>query len=529
LPRAGEWAQVAAAQAAELLAFDRAARLYRLSLEYSPDARELRIKLGEALANAGRGAEAARAYLAAREGASAVESRVLQRRAAEQFLLSGHVDEGCAHMREVLRGLGMDLPSSPSSAMAAFLWGRTRLRLRGLHWKERAATELAPEVLERVDTCWSVARGFNMIDVLVSQQFHTRHMLLALEAGEPHRIARGLAIEPTIVSATGNFARGDEMIEKAAALAERLGDPHALGIVALQSGTVDFMRGRFAAARGLFERAERLFRDRCTAMSCELATAQALQHYSLFYLGELALLAHLVPEQIRQAEERGDLFTALNGRITYSNLAWLIADDIEGARRAVDDALARWSSAGFHVQHFAALTARVNIELYAGDGAAAWRWMEAQWHALKRSILYRVQSSRMEAHSLRGRAALAAATVAGPARGERLQQAEKHARALAAGALPHTGGLALLLRAGAAALAGDGTRAAAELDAAIAAFDGSDLALYAAVARHRRGQLGDGENGRALRDGAIQFLRAQKVQVPTRIIRMLAPGFPDDE
>src|SRR5205814_5092344 len=214
--------QKAAAQAAETLAFDRAARLYRLSLEYRPEARELRIKLGDALANAGRGAEAARAYLSAREGASAVESRILQRRAAEQFLFSGHVDEGRAHMGQVLRALDMDLPRSQSRSMLALVWGRARLRMRGLGWVERPEAEVPPSQLERIDACWSVAHGFGMIDILVSHQFHTRHMLLALAAGEPFRVARGLAIEPTVVSVTGNFKRGEELVEKAQALAERI-------------------------------------------------------------------------------------------------------------------------------------------------------------------------------------------------------------------------------------------------------------------------------------------------------------------
>ena len=269
----------------------------------------------------------------------------------------------------------------------ALVWGRARLRLRGFAFREREAAEVAPELLERIDACWSVAHGFGMIDVLVSHQFHTRHMLLALEAGEPHRIARGLAIEPTIASAGGNFVRGEELVARATSLAERLDSPHALGLTMMEAATLKFMHGDFKQARELFERAEQMFRDRCTGVASELATTQALLQYSLFYLGELALLGQLVPTQIRQAEEHGDLFAALLAKISYSNLYWLLSDDVEGARREADDAVARWSSDGFHVQHFAALTAQVNIELYCGDGAAAWRRVEAQWRALEGSNL----------------------------------------------------------------------------------------------------------------------------------------------
>ena len=67
--RAADYAQMAAEQAAAGLAFDRAARLYRLALEFKPQndpgRGELTCRLADALANAGRGIKAAKLYLAA--------------------------------------------------------------------------------------------------------------------------------------------------------------------------------------------------------------------------------------------------------------------------------------------------------------------------------------------------------------------------------------------------------------------------------------------------------------------------------
>src|SRR5262249_50402795 len=76
--RASQYAAVAAGEAEVALAFDRAARLYRLALELQPpegeNSRPLILRLAQALANAGRGREAAEAFSRAIAGANAAET-----------------------------------------------------------------------------------------------------------------------------------------------------------------------------------------------------------------------------------------------------------------------------------------------------------------------------------------------------------------------------------------------------------------------------------------------------------------------
>src|SRR5262249_4550753 len=161
--------------------FDRAAHLYRLSLEWrradDPENRVLRAKLGDALANAGRGAEAAAAYLAATVDANAAEALDLRRRAAEQYLRSGHVDEGLAALRDVLAAVGMKLSETPNHALASLLFRRAQSRLRGLRFSERDSSQVAPQDLTQIDICWSAALGLSMVDTIRGADFQTRHLL----------------------------------------------------------------------------------------------------------------------------------------------------------------------------------------------------------------------------------------------------------------------------------------------------------------------------------------------------------------
>jgi hypothetical protein len=140
LERAGAHYAHAARTAAQALAFARAARLYRQSLDLCPvesdERRELQVQLGHALTNAGRGHEAALAYLGGTKGADAGQSLELRRLAATQFCISGHIDDGRRLFRELLAQVGVRMPSDTLSIRSSLLVRRVRLRLRGLGFTE---------------------------------------------------------------------------------------------------------------------------------------------------------------------------------------------------------------------------------------------------------------------------------------------------------------------------------------------------------------------------------------------------------
>jgi hypothetical protein len=134
------------------------------------------------------------------------------------------------------------------------------------------------------------------------------------------------------------------------------------------------------------------------------------------------------------------------------------------ARAEVDEAMQRWTFQGYHVQHWYELIARTQIDLYTGDGEAAWARVEDQWSSLERSNLLRLQHTRIVALHLRARAALAAAMdQSGTARDQRLRVASACARRLVGQGDGWNRALAAMVQAGIAAVAGQREQAAASL------------------------------------------------------------------
>ena len=129
LARAGPHAARAARSAAEALAFDRAAELYGRALQWG---QPVHGDLAVALANAGRGREAAEAFLAAAEAGPPSLAFDLRRRASEEYLKTGHVREGMAVLEVVLDAIGEHMAPTPWRATLRLLRRRAAIHLRGL-------------------------------------------------------------------------------------------------------------------------------------------------------------------------------------------------------------------------------------------------------------------------------------------------------------------------------------------------------------------------------------------------------------
>ena len=530
LTTAGHYYGLAADQASESLAFDRAVKLYRHALELGPGdteaERRVLARLGDALANVGRSVEAAHAYQRAAVHADQAELIDLQRRAAYQFLVSGHIDEGLSAYGAILDPMGLSLPSTPRRALLRLLLSRARLRLRGLGFSEHAAAQVPREKLELIDIFRSVAVGISIVDVIRGADYQTRSLLLALEAGEPLRIALALGWEAVHVACQGRptWRRTERLVAAAAGLADRIAHPHALGMASLSAGAAEFLIGRYHAGNEFLNRAEAIFKDRCTGVIWELDTARIFGLWSLFYLGRLVELRERCQEIFHEARERGDRYMVATPGPFVGAVVRLGDDDVEGARRFAREALGQWSHQGFHIQHLNFYYGNLYIDSYAGDAVGAWQRITETEPLLESSLLLRIQQVCADVIQHTGRGAVSLAVVATD-RKPLLRRAEKSARRLERQQTAWAVALARLIRAGAASVRGDVIRAEGLLADAAERFDSADMGLFAASARRQLGHARGGDEGRVLIEQADAQMRAQSIRDPARMAACLVPGF----
>jgi serine/threonine protein kinase len=526
--RAAIHAEAAARKATSALAFDRAALFYRHAIELmpgAPNAVDLKIRLGDALANAGRPAEAAKEYLEAAKTTAASRALELQQVAGAQLLMGGHIKEGLEVFRTVLEASGFKLARGPRRALLSLVLRRLLIRMRGLEFTERDATQIPAYELLRIDVCHVVAAGLGAVDLIRAADFQAQHLLLALRAGEPVRASRAISFEAAQVATRGGPVRkrAAPILAKAEALAARLGQPHAIGLSFWAGGVAAYSMGEWKRAAERCERAAEILREECTGVMWELTVANRFLLAALLYLGDIAEISRRVPVLLSTALEQGNIFAATDLR-TRLNLLWLAADSPDRARQEVIDALQQWTHEGFHLQHYTSLHALTQIELYTGDGEVAWKHFAGQWKALRRSMLLRVQALRIEAWFLKARTALSAAAVSPQDRATLIKVADRLAAKIEREEMAWSQPLAATIQAGVAALRGDEARVPVLLVAALAGFEKADMALYAAAARRLLGQVTPGDEGRQLVAQADQWMQRQQIKNPARMAIMLAPG-----
>jgi hypothetical protein len=523
--RAAPWCLRAGDAAMATLAFDRAIRHFGDALARGAPPYETRLRLAGALAAAGRGAESARVQLAAAPLAPLDLAQQLRGEAALNLLLQGRFDEGVGVLKDALERIGQPLAVSPWRALVSVLWRRAWLRLRGRAFTRRAAATIDLALLARIDTLWCASVGLGTFDPLRSADAHARGMMLALRAGEPLRVARVVSMEllHTAVGGSRAQARTHALTRESLALAAEVDDPRVTAASTLNRGIAAFLEGQFAEARVLMERADDELRTRCAGATWERDTLNRFYVRVLTCLGDLAAIVPFTRAVVRDAEERGDGRISAHVRLRTLHLVQLCDDAPEGAAEELDALLEQVSGAGFQFQHVVHMLARAELDLYEDRPGDAWNRVASTWPKVVRTMLLRVQVTRVECAYLRGRCALAtcaALPATDPRRAALFAEAERERNTLLAESVPWATAIAALLDAATANLHGKAD-AASLLARAADQLDKADMRLLAMSAR----LVSDAWATRADDpSGARAWMEAQGVQDPDRLARLYVPG-----
>lgn len=527
--RAGGWRYgiIAADRAAAALAFDRAAALYRKLLDIMPadvDRSAFLMKMADALANAGHGIEAAKAYgEAAANPAFADRLHALQR-AAGQYLRSGYMDDGLTIAKQVLGEVGLKWHESSISALLSLLMRRTWLRIRGMKFTEQDPASIPRSTRIKMDALWSLGHGLGGVDTVRGAEFHIRHLHLALQAGDPYRVGRGLAWESILNAAeggTGGRRRGRAQVALGHDLAKKLGNEHAAAWSWAAEGYNNWCDGRWDDALACNEKAAKGYREECLDITWELGSVYAwCWGPVLCYSGRLTELRALISQVEREFGQLGDLYTLVTLRTVVKPWLTLADGEPERARRESADAVAQWSKKHWHLQHLFDRMADARVALYQGDGGRAADLIDDGFPKYTKTMQNLLQVKRMFMHGLRGQAVIMA-VMQGKRDAAALAVADKDAKRLSKEGTAWAASYATHLRA-ALHLARGNTSAAVEgYHATVTAFDQLKMPLHAAAARIRLGRTANDE--RVVKDG-ITALHALGVKEPERYAATLVAG-----
>jgi hypothetical protein len=515
LDRAADYALRAAEQAETALAFDEAAELYGKALEWRKRDRAPLHKYANALANAGRCAQAAPRYLEAAALAHGTDALILKQRACEQYLIGGQNDEGMALLDELCAVTRLPRARSRSQAMLGLAADYLRLRLRGYDFEARGEAEMDAGERFKIDLCFSATRNLLLTDPMAGTRFSTRALLLALHAGEPARIVEGLASVGSALAAVG-AAAGHVMLARARTIADELGTPYVLGLLRFWSGYVEHTSCRWTQSLAAWDEAAVLLRQ-CRGVQGEIQKAELNAILAVQLLGRFDELTVRTERAMSDARASGNLYTELYARL-YSSIPPLAAGDAAAARARIREARARAPWRDHYVQ-ITAIKFECFCDLYEGRPAEALQRLNESWPTLQATRMMATPLFKLVFHGLRAFILLALRAAGGAVR---LERAEADADVCGRIDMPYARGQTALLRAAIHSQRGQVERAVAEAERAAAAFSEAGLDLEVAYARRRRGQLA-GATAEVVAADAL--MRGRGVADPARWTESQAPGF----
>jgi hypothetical protein len=519
----------AALRAEKNLAFGSAGRLYGLALEHGHFGRdeERRLRLGRAAAleRAGYALGAAQAYLdAANEHEQREDTLALRRSAAQLLLTSGSLEAGTEVLRAVLSEVGLDYPERTDQARAQLEAAREQLRERGLaaaapHAEEH---ESGAELWRQADACWAAGSTLGPYDFVRAGYFATRGLCLALDTGDPLRIARALSMYATSVASGGDTGLARQLAERSLALASSANDDIVFANAHLAAGQVSLFAGDFDECLGASDRALAMFRNANAGASQEVHICNMFANMALHMSGRLEELVARSRQQLIEARACGHIQAEASLRVLGVALGHLANDEVGLARKEGDVSARLWPQGQLHGERFKVLRLEVWCDLFEGSGLRAWdRFAEAR-RQNGESVLLSSRYWSFWWFDLAASTALGAAACApdGPTRAALLAEAELAMAELDGMEPKYVGSQLTLYRTARAHLVGD---TPATLDG-LRALCRVSHPILAACAQAKLGELVGGPEGAALHNIGVLSLQ-RWVRSPERWVAFMLPGF----
>lgn len=560
--RAARWAMTAG-DFTHAIRFCRRALL--LGTEEGLERIQLRVLLGEAIGRSGRSARAAQVFLALAGELKGMPRFDLLQRAVEHHLYAGEVDAAIALLKSCASELGLKFPLTPAGALVRYVQLRAKIWQRGQDFTPCHEARIEERNLLLIDGYYSLTRGFAFVDPWRAAGFQLQHLLLALDAGDPYRVACGIASKAGFAAASGKDlpGRSTDLLTSARAIIRELAptvygsggplpspsagpglspstsspaEPRFLlardsrltaeavvGMVRVVSASLE---GRWQDAVTAWMEEAPLLTGACRDFAWERKTATFWMLVSLRYQGHWAEFDPRMATALRSAEGDGDRFllTLLHFAASYFGL--LRDDRAEEAIRVLSAEVTPWNTEGFYVQDFFRMIARAEVALYCDDAVAADDLLQAHQKDVKEWHYLELQISRILWYSIHGRVALKLAAGAPSDRKKLLKRARREASNLTKENTAWGWGLAGLLEAGALVLEGRASAAAGILRQALECFQATaaQMRLHAAVTQECLDALPSAGVG-GPRPGGLSRLSMLSVQHPGRMAGLLAPGF----
>lgn len=515
--RAGETAVQAAHAAAGKLAFNRAAELFKKALELLPEShpgrRELHEYIGDALANSGRGAQAAEAYLQAAQGRQGDEALNMQRMAARQYLRSGQLAAGIELASRLFQEVGLRFPQTHARTLATYTWNRACMRLEKASGPASHAVALRNKT--RLATLDAVFREFNVVDFARGAALHAQFLRYAQRSGSPQQVMEALAWEAwNVALTTRNPDPALRVLARVEQLSKQVGTPYAEATAKSARAGCAFFLGRVGEILAPATEAEHLFKERCAGSYWEQTLAATYRYIAIEHVGGFATVLSEAPTRAREARDREDQF-GMAFLALSEPFADLLLDQAEAARSVLDEQRARLPSSYGSFHMWVAIRTTHTL-LYLQDGPAALQYIERETKRFEASVCSHGRSFATTMRYLRGRSCLAAAKAQSSSRSELIDRAERDARAILATGQPHGRALADLLLAEVAWRRGDDEGARSVLDGCVAGVAVHQAPMFAQYARRALGSLLQGDEGRTLVERVDQHLRFEGAHAPGR-------------